>query len=62
MAINVIIGYLMLKDASSSERKKEITKLFLEFAYPEVKMNCDIITDDTKSLLDSHERILDGAN
>ena len=62
MTINVIIGYLMLKDASSSERKREIAKLFLEFAYPDVTMKCDIITDDTKSLLDTHERILDGAN
>jgi alkylation response protein AidB-like acyl-CoA dehydrogenase len=62
MTTNVIIGYLMLRDASFSERKKEVTKLFLEFAYPEVKMKCDIITNDTRSLLTTHDLILDGAN
>jgi len=62
MATNVIIGYLMLRDASFSDRKKEVTKLFLEYAYPEAKMKCDIITNDIKSLLDTHDLILDGAN
>lgn len=62
MATNVIIGYLMLRDASFSDRKKEVTKFFLEYAYPEVKMKCDIITNDIQSLLQNHDLILDGAN
>ena len=43
MATKVIIGYLMIKDALLSDRKKIIAKYFLEFAYPEIKMKCDII-------------------
>ena len=62
MTIKVILGYLLLRDASLSERKKEVAKLFFEFAHPEVKMKCDIITVDTSSLLKSNSNILDGKN
>ncbi len=62
MTTNVIIGYLMLRDASFSYRKKEIARLFLEFAYPKTKMRYEVITDDTKSLLDNHDLIIEGAN
>jgi len=62
MATNVITGYLMLRDASKSDRKKDVAKYFIEFAYPKTKMNCDIITNDTEYLLKTHENILDGKN
>ena len=62
MAIDVIIGYLMLRDASLSYRKKDVAKFFFEYAYPEVKMNYEIITQDTKSLIDTHDSILEGMN
>ncbi|MCK4797117.1 MAG: acyl-CoA dehydrogenase family protein [Spirochaetes bacterium] len=62
IATKVIIGYLMLKDASLSDRKKDVAKYFLEYAYPEVKMKCDIITNDTSYLIKKHEIILDGKN
>jgi hypothetical protein len=62
MTTNLIIGYLMLRDASFSERKKAVAKFFLEYAYPEVKMNCDIITHEIQSLLHTHDLILDGSN
>ena len=62
MTTNVILGYLMLRDASHSERKKEMAMFFLDFAYPEVKMRCDIITADTSTLLNIQESIIDGVN
>lgn len=58
----VIIGYLMLRDASKSERKKEMAKFFLEFALPECKMKADIITGEVKELLVSKDILLDGKN
>jgi 3-(methylthio)propanoyl-CoA dehydrogenase len=62
MATKVIIGYLMLRDASKSERKKEVARFFIEQAYPEVKSKSDIIINDNSSLLKNHELILDGKN
>lgn len=62
MATKVIIGYLMLRDASFSYRKREVARFFLEYAYPELKMYHDIIIGETKSLLDTHELILESAN
>jgi len=62
MAIKVIIGYLMVRDALHSYRKREVAQYFLEFAYPEVKMKSEIILADVQSLLHTHEEILEGAN
>ena len=62
MATSVILGYLMLRDATFSYRKIEVAKLFLEFAAPEVKMNSEIILDDVRSLLSTHDLILEGSN
>jgi 3-(methylthio)propanoyl-CoA dehydrogenase len=62
IAIKVILGFLMLRDALKSDRKKEMAKHFFEFAYPEVKMKSDIITSDINSLLNSNANLLDGKN
>ncbi len=62
IATKVIIGYLMLRDASKSDRKKDVAKYFIDFAYPEVKMKSDIITNDVDYLLKKHETIIDGKN
>jgi len=62
MVTKVIIGYLMVRDASFSYRKREVAQFFLEFAYPDVKMKCEMITSDIQSLLHTHEEILEGAN
>jgi alkylation response protein AidB-like acyl-CoA dehydrogenase len=62
MATNVIMGYLMVRDAALSYRKRAVAQFFLEFAAPKVQMGCDIITQNIKSLLDTHDLILDGAN
>jgi alkylation response protein AidB-like acyl-CoA dehydrogenase len=62
MTTKVILGYLMVRDASFSYRKREVAQFFLEFAHPEVKMKSEIITADIHSLLHTHEEILEGAN
>lgn len=58
----IFIGYLMLRDAKKSERKKEMAKFFLEFALPECKMKADIITQDAKELLIAKDILLNGKN
>lgn len=62
IATKAIIGYLMLRDATRSERKKDVLKYFLEFAVPEVKMKAGIILSDTSSLLEKKEAIINGKN
>ncbi|PIE33441.1 acyl-CoA dehydrogenase [candidate division KSB3 bacterium] len=62
MATNVIIGYLMLRDASFSYRKVEVAKLFLEYVTPDTRMKYQMIMSDMDSLLMNHDLILDGAN
>jgi alkylation response protein AidB-like acyl-CoA dehydrogenase len=62
IATKVIIGYLMLRDASKSDRKKEVAKLFIEYAYPEIKSKSDMITNENSSLLKTHNVILDDEN
>ena len=62
IAIKVIIGYLMLRDASKSDRKKDVAKLFIEYSYPEIKSKSDMITTESSSLLNSHKMIIDEQN
>ena len=62
IATKVIIGYLMLRDASKSDRKKEVAKLFIEYAYPEIKSKSDMITTENSSLLKNHTMIINEQN
>lgn len=62
MTMYTTIAYLMLRDAAYSERKKDITKFFLEFALPELKMRHEIILNNTVSLMEKKEEILRGKN
>ncbi len=62
MTTFIFIGYLMTRDASKSERKKEMAKFFLDFALPACKMRADVITGETNNLLRSKDIILDGKN
>jgi acyl-CoA dehydrogenase-like protein len=62
MVTSVFIGYLMLRDASRSDRKKDVLKYFLEFALPAAQMRHDIIMANTNSFLDKKDAILDGKN
>jgi 3-(methylthio)propanoyl-CoA dehydrogenase len=56
------IGYLMLRDATRSERKKDVAKLFLEYAIPEVRMKRDMAVSGQAHLLEKKEEILRGKN
>jgi alkylation response protein AidB-like acyl-CoA dehydrogenase len=58
MSMNTIIGYLMIRDAKYSERKKDIAQFFIDFAVPENKMKHDIIVNNTKTLLERSAAIL----
>ncbi len=62
MTTYTVIGYLMLRDASFSERKKDVLKYYLEYAYYDVKKFSEIILSDTRSLLEKKEAIIDGLN
>ncbi len=62
MTTDTIIGYLMLRDAARSERKKDVAKLFIEFALPGVKMKHDLITGNTQHFLEKKQELLDGRN
>lgn len=62
MAINTVISYLMLKDASRSDRKKDVAKYFIEYALPEVKMWSNIVTSDIDSMIKNKDNLLDGNN
>ncbi|MEA1986558.1 MAG: acyl-CoA dehydrogenase family protein, partial [Candidatus Marinimicrobia bacterium] len=62
IATKTIIGYLLLKDAKLSERKKDVLKYYLEFALPEVEMKCDIILNKTESFLENKTTILEDKN
>lgn len=62
MAAKAIMGYLMLRDATRSERKKDVLKYFLELALPEVKMKSAMILSDMSTLLEKKEVIIDGKN
>ncbi len=62
MATFAVIGYLMLRDANYSERKKDVAKYFIDFALPEVKMRHDIIINNTSHMLEKKQEILKGKN
>jgi 3-(methylthio)propanoyl-CoA dehydrogenase len=62
MTTRVVIGYLLLRDATRSGRKKELAVYYFEFALPEVKMKSEIITNNTSSLVTKKDCILDEKN
>jgi len=62
MVSDTIIGYLMLRDASFSERKKDVAKYFIETALPEVSTRHDIIVNNIQHFLEKKQEILDGKN
>ncbi|MCK5255659.1 MAG: hypothetical protein KAQ81_06520, partial [Deltaproteobacteria bacterium] len=51
MATGILIGYLFIKQAQNSNRKKIIAKRFITRLLPQVKMNYNhIISGDTSTL------------
>ncbi|MBW2554781.1 MAG: acyl-CoA dehydrogenase family protein [Deltaproteobacteria bacterium] len=51
MATGILIGYLFIKQAQNSNRKKIIAKRFITRLLPQIKMNYHHITSDDKSTL-----------
>ncbi|MBL7993910.1 acyl-CoA dehydrogenase family protein [bacterium] len=62
MANKVLIGYLMLRDAGKSDRKKDVLNYFLEYSLPEVTMKSQIVLSEPTALLEKKASILDGVN
>lgn len=62
MAAKVLIGYLMLRDALKSERKKDVVRYFLEYALPEVRMKSQMVQSDSETLMEKKNMILEEAN
>lgn len=62
MTTDVIQGYLMLKDAAYSDRKKNIAETFIEVAMPRMEANLNFILHGSCSLVKNHSNILEGKN
>ncbi len=62
MAAKVLIGYLLLRDASKSQRKKDVLKYFLGYAVPEVRMKSQVVMSNTEILMETKTMILEETN
>jgi alkylation response protein AidB-like acyl-CoA dehydrogenase len=62
IAMYGIIGHLMCRDASRSERKKDVAKYFLEYAVPECRKMREMAVSGQAHLLEKKEEILKGKN
>ncbi|MEJ5284473.1 MAG: acyl-CoA dehydrogenase family protein [Brevinematia bacterium] len=62
MVTYTTIAYLMLRDACYSERKKDVAKYFMELYLPEVKARHDVVVNNTSTLLERKEEIINGRN
>ncbi len=62
MGAKVLIGYLMLRDALKSDRKKDVLKYFLEYAVPEVAMKAQMVMSNSTTLMDKKKVILEENN
>lgn len=62
MATKVLMGYLLMRDALKSDRKKDLLRLYLDYAMPEINMKAEIIMRPTLTLLEKKSVIVDGTN
>ena len=60
MATDTIIGYLLLKDALHSERKKKIASIFISKAAHRVKENLAFILSGDTQIVDFHDEVIAG--
>lgn len=56
------IAHLMARDATRSERKKDVVKLYLEYALPDARMKAEMIMSGNASMLEKKAEILTGKN
>jgi alkylation response protein AidB-like acyl-CoA dehydrogenase len=62
MANYIVCGYLMTRDATKSERKKAMARYFVDHALPQTKMRSKMILDDTGSILENVDLLLNDPN
>ncbi|RKX72846.1 MAG: acyl-CoA dehydrogenase [Spirochaetes bacterium] len=58
MATDIIIGYLMIRDAAHSDRKMKVAEIFIEKMLPRVEMSMNFILKGNASLLDDYKDII----
>jgi alkylation response protein AidB-like acyl-CoA dehydrogenase len=58
MATDLILGYLLIRDAAHSERKMKVAEIFIEKMLPRVEMSMNFILDGKASLLDNYKDII----
>jgi alkylation response protein AidB-like acyl-CoA dehydrogenase len=58
MATSILIGYLLIKQASSSARKKIVAKRFITRLLPQIKMNYQRIVSGDKSTLKNFDTLV----
>jgi alkylation response protein AidB-like acyl-CoA dehydrogenase len=58
MATDVILGYLLLRDAAHSERKKKVADIFIDKMLPRVQMSMSYILDGKASLLSDYKEVI----
>jgi hypothetical protein len=52
----------MTRDATKSERKKAMARYFVDHALPQTKMRSKMILDDTGSILENVDLLLNDPN
>lgn len=58
MATDIIIAYLMLRDAAHSKRKMKVAEIFIEKMLPRVKMSMSFILEGKASLLSNYKEVI----
>ncbi len=59
MCTDVLLGYLLLRDAAHEERKQDIAETFIEAMLPRVSGICEMVCNGEDSMLKNHVNILD---
>ncbi len=58
MATDIIQGYLLLRDAKYSERKKKVAEVFIEKMDARIRANMSFILDEKGILIDNYQDII----
>lgn len=58
MATDIIQGYLLLRDAKYSERKKKVAEVFIEKMDARIRANMSFILDEKGVLIDNYQDII----
>ncbi len=58
MATDIIISYLLLRDARKADRKKKVAEIFIEKMLPRVEMNMNYILGGEAKVIEYHSDII----